>query len=425
MRFVHAADIHLDSPLRGLARYEGAPVAEIREATRRAFRRLVDYCLEERIELLLIAGDLYDGDWRDWATGLFFVQQMNRLREVGARVVLLRGNHDAASQITKNLRLPEHVRELSTRSVETLVLEDLGIAVHGRGFGHREELEDLSLAYPAPRAGLVNVGMLHTSVDGRAGHQGYAPCRPAWLVERGYDYWALGHVHAREVLHEAPWIVFPGNLQGRHAKETGPKGATVVTIEGGAIRSVEPLVFDVVRWGRAAAPARAGEREDDVLERLRDALALLRDGAEERPLAVRVAVEGAPDGKLARALGEPAFEAEVRALASEVAPAWIEKVELALAPPELGEAIALRDDAIGQLARALRAGGATPDAETVAEIEAALAELRTKLAPLGLDGEDPRLALAGPDAIAAILGDAERLVVPALLEGDPAEEEPS
>ena len=106
MRFVHAADIHLDSPLRGLARYEGAPVSEIREATRRAFRRLIERCLEDRIELLLIAGDLYDGDWKDYATGLFFVNQMNLLREVGTRVVLLRGNHDAHSQITKSLRQP-------------------------------------------------------------------------------------------------------------------------------------------------------------------------------------------------------------------------------------------------------------------------------------------------------------------------------
>lgn len=418
MRFVHAADVHLDSPLRGLARYEGAPVAEIREATRRAFRRLIDHCLTERIELLLIAGDLYDGDWKDWATGLFFLQQVNRLREVGTKVVLLRGNHDAASQITKHLRLPDHVRELSTREVETIAFEELGVAVHGRGFGHREELDDLSLGYPGPLGGLVNVGMLHTSLDGRPGHQGYAPCRPAWLVERGYDYWALGHVHAREVLHRAPWIVFPGNLQGRHARETGPKGATEITVEGGAVRAVEPLVFDVVRWERATASVREGEREGDVLERIRASLATLRDAADDRPLAVRVAITGAPEGKLARLLGEPAFEAEVRALASEVAPAWIEKIELALSPPELSDAIATRDDAIGQLARALRAGGASPDAATIAEIEASLAELRTKLAGLGLEAEDPRLALSGEAAIAAILADAERLVVPALLEGD-------
>jgi len=79
-RFIHAADIHLDSPLRGLDRYDGAPVEEIRGATRRALENLVDVCLAERVAFLLIAGDIYDGDWKDYNTGLFFHRQMSRLR---------------------------------------------------------------------------------------------------------------------------------------------------------------------------------------------------------------------------------------------------------------------------------------------------------------------------------------------------------
>lgn len=418
MRFVHAADIHLDSPLRGLARYEGAPVSEIREATRRAFRRLIERCLEDRIELLLIAGDLYDGDWKDYATGLFFVNQMNLLREVGTRVVVLRGNHDAQSQITKSLRLPDHVKDLSTSRVESVVFEDLGVAVHGRGFSHREELSDLSLGYPAPLSGLVNVGMLHTSVDGRPGHAGYAPCKPSWLVERGYDYWALGHVHAREVLHERPWVVYPGNLQGRHAKETGAKGATLVTTADAKVRAVEHVVFDVVRWERARVTVTEGDHDSDVLDRLRSTLESLRTSADERPLAVRVAIDGTASPRVAQALGEPSFEADVRALAGEVAPAWIEKIDVALSSPALAGALAERDDAIGQLARALRDGGAARDPALTAAITEALADVREKIASLGLEEEDPRLALSGDDAIAAILADAERMVVPSLIEGD-------
>src|SRR5687767_8508980 len=137
MKWVHAADLHLDSPLRGLERYEGAPVERIRTATRRAMQNLVALCVEEKAGLLLLAGDLFDGAWKDYSTGLFFAARMSELREAGVRVVIVRGNHDAASAITKSLRLPENVKELSARRPETVVIEEMGIAVHGQSFPTR------------------------------------------------------------------------------------------------------------------------------------------------------------------------------------------------------------------------------------------------------------------------------------------------
>src|SRR4051812_29910913 len=113
MKFVHAADLHLDSPLRGLDRYEGAPVEQLRGATRRALENLVALCLSEKADFLLLAGDLYDGGWKDYRTGLFFAAQMSRLRAADIPVFFVRGNHDAESNITRSLRLPENVRELS------------------------------------------------------------------------------------------------------------------------------------------------------------------------------------------------------------------------------------------------------------------------------------------------------------------------
>src|SRR4051794_31829790 len=113
--FVHAADIHLDSPLRGLERYEGAPVEHLRSATRRAFERLVQFCLDDAVAFLLLAGDLYDGDWPDYNTGLFFAKQMARLREAGIPVYIVRGNHDAANVITSSLRLPDNVHTFGAR----------------------------------------------------------------------------------------------------------------------------------------------------------------------------------------------------------------------------------------------------------------------------------------------------------------------
>src|SRR5690606_17008970 len=134
MKIVHAADLHIDSPLRGLVDYDGAPLLEVRGATRRAFENLVDLCIDEAASLLVIAGDLYDGDWKDYSTGLFFVEQMVRLREAGVRVAWVRGNHDAASKITKHLNAPGNVRELSCSAPETVVYDDLGVAVHGVGY---------------------------------------------------------------------------------------------------------------------------------------------------------------------------------------------------------------------------------------------------------------------------------------------------
>ena len=107
MKFLHAADIHLDSPMRGLERYEGAPVEEMRNATRAALKNMVRLCLDEQVDLVLISGDIYDREWKDFNTGLFFIAQVARLTREGIPVVLIRGNHDAASQISLRLRLPE------------------------------------------------------------------------------------------------------------------------------------------------------------------------------------------------------------------------------------------------------------------------------------------------------------------------------
>ena len=109
-KFIHAADIHLDSPLRGLDKYEGAPVESIRGATRRAFANLVSLSISEHVDFVILAGDIYDGDWKDYNTGLFFVKELSRLEEAGIPVVLLYGNHDAQSRITKSLTLPENTR---------------------------------------------------------------------------------------------------------------------------------------------------------------------------------------------------------------------------------------------------------------------------------------------------------------------------
>jgi len=292
VKLVHAADIHLDSPMRGLAAYDGAPERELRGATREALRNLVDLCIGERADALLIAGDLYDGDWQDYGTGAFFAREAARLREAGIPVVLIRGNHDAASRITRSLRLPDNVRELPVDRPGTVAFDDLGLAVHGQGYAKREVLEDLSAGYPRPVPGMVNVGLLHTSADGREGHAPYAPCKVGRLAEHGYDYWALGHVHQRELLHADPPILFSGCLQGRHARETGPKGATIVSFNGRR-PTLEERALDVVRWEVLEIDAGPLGDLDEVLDAIERSLRDAVEGADGRLLAARIRVTGA------------------------------------------------------------------------------------------------------------------------------------
>ncbi|MGR7000257.1 metallophosphoesterase family protein [Yinghuangia aomiensis] len=166
----------------------------------------------------------------------------------GIRVYMVAGNHDAQSKITKELRLPANVHRFSTARPETVEDHELGIAVHGQGFADRDIQDNLAAEYPKARDGYFNVGLLHTALQGAEGHDMYAPCRVEDLTARGYDYWALGHIHARTVVRAGdPWIVFPGNLQGRHARETGPKGATLITV-GGSDPDVRHHDLDAVRW---------------------------------------------------------------------------------------------------------------------------------------------------------------------------------
>jgi exonuclease SbcD len=404
MRIVHAADLHIDSPLRGLVPYDGAPIVQVREATRRAFERMIAFCIESRVELLLLAGDLYDGDWRDFSTGLFFANAMSRLREAGTRVAIVYGNHDAASQITRKLRLPENVRELSSRKPETVVFDALGIAVHGRSFPEQRVTEDLSHDYPRPVDGLLNVGLLHTCADGRAGHDSYAPCKVEALRAQGYDYWALGHVHQREVLSRDPWIVFPGNLQGRHVREVGSKGATVIETTSGHITSVEHVAFDVVRWAECVIDASPSAQIPDVLDMAREHLTAELERAEGRVLAARIVVRG--DEAVARvAASREAVTAEIQAIANDIGNVYFEKLRVQVSPRPVHE-----PETRAEWLDALASLGDMTDAELLSLAGDALADLRAKL-PIELTTGPDALRLDDAAVLRALLQEAQQSVV--------------
>jgi exonuclease SbcD len=334
-RFIHAADPHLDSPLQGLEAYEGAPVELLRGATRRAFENLVQLTLDEGVDFLVIAGDIYDGDWKDYSTGLFFRGQMVRLFDKGIPVYLIAGNHDAASVISKKLSLPANVHVFSTRTAESMDVAGHPVVIHGRGFPNRAVPENLVKDYPPLVPGKFNLGLLHTSLTGRQGHDTYAPCSEADLSEKGYGYWALGHIHQPEIVRRDPWIVFAGNCQGRHARETGPRGCRLVTVNDSlSVESVDWQTLDVVRWQELNVDLTGIENESEALGRVSEAMDNAATAAEGRLVAARIVITGPTSlhGSLHRDVQRWRAELLARAQDQGAEAIWIERIKIFTAP---------------------------------------------------------------------------------------------
>jgi DNA repair exonuclease SbcCD nuclease subunit len=241
------------------------------------------------------------------------------------------------------------VRRLSDRKPETILREKLGVAIHGQGFAERRMPSDLSAAYPAALPGLFNLGVLHTSATGRPGHEVYAPCTVEGLTAKRYDYWALGHVHTREVLCREPWIVFPGNIQGRHIREPGAKGCTLVTVENGAVTAVAHRDCDVLRWSVCEVEAGGAVDEEGVIERILSALRAEVEREGGLPLALRVRITGPCEAHPKLCAEAEKWMAEVRSLANEVGEIWIEKIRLETSHQRDLEAVLRRNDPMARL----------------------------------------------------------------------------
>ncbi len=407
--FIHAADLHLDSPLLGLAQYEGAPEEALRGATRRALENLVHVALEEEVDFVLIAGDVYDGDWLDHNTGLFFARQMARLRDAKIPVYLISGNHDAQSVVTKNLQLPDNVHRFPTNKVATMHLEDIGVAIHGQGFATRAVTMDLSANYPKAIPGVYNIGLLHTSLTGYEGHDNYAPCNVEGLKKPGYDYWALGHIHKQEAVRVFdPAIWFPGNIQGRHIRETGPKGCLVVSVDDRASHEVDFRELDVVRWVEIVMDASRCATMDECVDDFKDALLKALGTCGERLLAARVVFTG-----VSQAHGE--LLAQPKRLVGEIRntanihggdQVWIEKVKVRTTAPK-SAAEPLDDGPLAELAHVI--AFMKTDENSLAELAALLEPLHGKL-PAELAEGNGALGLDQPRRLVEWLDESDALL---------------
>lgn len=380
-KFIHAADLHLDSPLHGLEHYEGAPVDVIRGATRRALENLVLLAIDQEVRFVLLAGDQYDRDQDDYRTVMFFTRQMQRLCDAGIAVFAIDGNHDAAIKRPKSLRLPDNVQFLPNTKAKSVPLDDLGVTIHGRGFAKQAETDNLVNQYPPGNPGHFNIGLLHTALTGREGHHTYAPCDlDADLRKREYDYWALGHVHGREEVCKEPFVIFPGNIQGRNIRETGEKGCFLVTV--GDDRRITPdfMPLDVFRWEVCPVPVNGAQSEDEIVERVIEELGKVLQKHPDHPLGVRVRVEGptALHGKIQSDVEKWTYEIRMAAQGLNADRLWLEKT-LFQTRPRADAASRQLEGPLAELQAYI--GELRSDDTQLAELGRELDELRRKLPP--------------------------------------------
>jgi DNA repair protein SbcD/Mre11 len=330
--FIHAADLHIDSPLAGLRLKDEDVARRFAYAGRRAVQALVEEAIARKAAFLIIAGDVFDGDWKDVTTGLFFVRTISSLHRAGIPTFIVKGNHDADSLMSRDLPYPDSVNIFPSDKAASVSLDEFHVALHGRSFPNRLTGEFVE-TYPARRDGWLNIGVLHTSLDGTRGHDGYAPCTIDDLRRFGYDYWALGHIHAAEMVSRDPWIVFPGNLQGRSVRETGAKGAVRVTVEDGRIVDVSPLALDGARWAHLTVDVAGAADEAEIIQRIAAELASVHMQSEGRPLAVRVTLVGTTALHNHLVAQREILQDAVRASGFQLATdCWIEQLKVKTSP---------------------------------------------------------------------------------------------
>lgn len=235
IRFFHIADVHLDSPFKGVYGLSEQALQQLRDSTFTAFERIINYAVERTPDFILLTGDLYDGENRSLKAQRCFQDGMERLFEHNIPVILSYGNHDHLNGQWTRFALPSNVHVLpeKTSRVE-LMIRGQRVYIYGFSYPERHVREPMITTYPvAEDQSIIHIGMLHGSVAGESTHAVYAPFSKSELLEKGYDYWALGHIHKRQLLHENPPIVYPGNTQSRHRNERGVKGFYEVQLAKG------------------------------------------------------------------------------------------------------------------------------------------------------------------------------------------------
>ncbi|MDQ0059274.1 metallophosphoesterase family protein [Paenibacillus harenae] len=356
-RFIHAADLHLDSPFRGLAKAPEALRERLVESTFAAMRQLTDTAIAEKVDFLVLAGDLFDAADRSLRAQLRLAREWERLAEHGIAVFVIHGNHDPLSGARVDLKLPSSVHIFSADQIESKPAYrrdgELAAFVYGISYGSRSVTDNLALRYRAMPGAPFHIAMLHGNVGGDNGHDPYAPCTLDELTgNAGFHYWALGHIHHRKVLHKYPHVVYPGNTQGRNPRETGQKGCYLVDVTAAGAVDLQFMPLDDVRWLEDQVSIAAIQSEHELLQQLESAMTRLGMDLEGRFAMVRLELAGR--GPLHRRLSEPQAVAALLEQLQELGEermTWVYALDNRTASELDWEEIAAEDSFAGELCR--------------------------------------------------------------------------
>ncbi len=419
LRFVHAADLHLDSPFTGLKAAAPESVAtRLYNATFKAYENVIDLCISEGVDALLVAGDVYDGADRSLRAQLKFIEGLEKLHDAGIRSFVCHGNHDPLDGWQARLTYPPGCHRFGPEWEAAPVFEgDPGRAVvHGVSYPNRDVTENLVLELGSVAPGPFSIGLLHANIGNDPNHAAYAPCSLDDLVQAGVNYWALGHVHTRRVLNgQEPTVVYPGNPQGRHPNETGARGLYLVDVEDGGNVRLEFRAMDVVRWESLPVDIGAFETEQDLLDALHEGMQGLLKGSDGRSIVVRIGLTGR--GLLNHSLRRPnAIDEWVETINQEWAErspfAWCERIENETAPPFDRDARLAGSDFLAEVLRT--ADRAKTDPELLAQLGARLSDLyQHHRFRRYLSNSAPN-----DEALAVLVDEAEAMTVNLLVEDD-------
>lgn len=292
-KFVHTADLHLDSPLKSLALRDPELKRLVGTATRETFANIVNLCISEKVDALLVAGDLYDSNQTSMHTARFLANQMQKLHRADIKVFIIKGNHDAGSVITGQLIFPDSVKIFTIKAETVHISKDtLNIAIHGLSFPNRQVPESLLPKYPSPINGMLNIGMLHTSLGGSGGHDTYAPSSLKELQDIGYDYWALGHIHKQSCSRGKTTVVMPGNPQGRHIGEDGEKSVAMVSADESGIKELTYVSLSVLQFEKVEIDISELDEWKEVVEAIQANIKNLIQNLSHKIFVLRIILYG-------------------------------------------------------------------------------------------------------------------------------------
>jgi DNA repair exonuclease SbcCD nuclease subunit len=294
LRFVHAADLHLDSPFRGVGDASAALKDRLQSATLAALARVVDHTIESKADFLIIAGDIYDSKDRNLRALVSFRKEMERLAERNIPAFIVHGNHDPLNGWGSGFQLPPSVITFGGRvDTEPFIRRGREAArITGVSYMRERVTDNLASSFKSSDDGVYSIAVLHANIGHQSGHADYAPATVPELASAGFNYWALGHVHTRCVLSEQPaMIVYPGNTQGRNPRESGPRGCYQVDVDTRGRAHLTFVDTSVARWAHIEQPIANLSTMDQLLDLMQSKIREEASGF-EGPTVVRCTVRG-------------------------------------------------------------------------------------------------------------------------------------